>query len=441
MPAPLNQFSLVTAYIRLDTPVNGYSEYDITPYVAEFDIFENIDVPFLTGNIVFTDISALSSTIFFEGREHVYLEWSVGDQFYQKEFVVSEVTNDVKVVDGGSLISLALMEPHGALSYMTRLRSYREGTIDEIIHGLVTNHLNVEMDYEKMSKPSTTTLTVLDSDRTPLAIANHLTKNAVNDLNEPFYLYSTINEGILFKNLTDMESIGVPGTFTYSATQSASASRDVTDYSIISYVENVGASMIKRGKQHALSTKHIVVDPNTGQFTSNSYSYTDHVASKGKEGRYSDVDSNFRILDEDVLAEPMATLVEISPTELFPYTDSVSEEKVIERHQRKVSRQIDDRMIRQKTKTIVVYGTRFADDPEETKTVGRTIDIVIPKNWHSIQENGNMIDNQKSGNHLVMAARHIFKPLNNQYTISMMITKLDSSVDISDPNREETLPS
>lgn len=70
----------------------------LTSNVTDFQIFEHIDRPFLTGNIAFTDTQGLLSTIKFYGDEYVDITFSKtgSETDIKKTFSLDRIVNTAK---------------------------------------------------------------------------------------------------------------------------------------------------------------------------------------------------------------------------------------------------------------------------------------------------------------------------------------------------------
>ncbi len=185
-------------------------DLDITAAVARINIFENLEMPWLTGNLTFADNVKLQELLDFHGNEKLELEFEFPGEprrkTLKKKFVVYEVRQTVKVNDNTEVVVLLIVEEHFFLSQINIISKAYEGKPSEIISKVLTdNGLNMTLlagDDIEFQEP----YRYLTPYITPLEVCKVIQRSATNENGYPFYLFSSlgVEDKLIFRSLREL---------------------------------------------------------------------------------------------------------------------------------------------------------------------------------------------------------------------------------------------
>lgn len=420
-------------------------QYNLLQAVLEFNIFESLDVPYLTGNVVINDSSALGSELNFQGQERLRIVWEVDGVSHDKTFIVYAMSAQVKgMSDQVSTYVLELIEEHGFLSYFKRLKGYRSGNIADIISNLFVSELDID-EADLVLSPPAQTVQVLDNNRTPLGIAHWLVQRATNDVGEPMFLYSTLNGGIRLRGLSEMAADFPLADQTFALTQ---PSAPFAQTEIISRQRILGVTfhdnddMIEAARTGALRSTYFSIDPFKRTVQTTEFDAITHFENRKEVGStlypYSQFDENFTVQGKNIREFSSVYCSRIDTSGGFGEFKSYAEEIEADGNRAKISRESDTELLYRESFEITVNGHLFGST-EEHRTVGTVINIFIPKDQPSYQSGNDTADLRRSGKFLIMKSRHKFI-LEGDYHITHHIGRLGIPDDINDPNRDIRRP-
>ena len=185
----------------------GSNVAEIRNSVVQLEIFENIELPYLTGKLYFKDDAGAFDSIGFDGVETceiVFSQPKPGSNDIRKKFVVKSVLDTMKINDLGEAISLYLIEKVGYDGSIDRFSKSYTGTPLEIINKIATEKLGVTINQPSV-KPVQKTMKVVIPFLTPLeAIAFVMERMSTKD-GLPYYFYSAMNNSLLqIKSLEEL---------------------------------------------------------------------------------------------------------------------------------------------------------------------------------------------------------------------------------------------
>jgi hypothetical protein len=192
------------------------SQWDIQLNVYQIDIYENIDLPYLTGQLFVSDSNNMFEKINFRGTEKVDIRLRIpGDQNaipVEKSFRVINITKIAPTNDTSEAMVLDLIEEHAYLSRLKPISQSYEGLIDDMITKIARSELKKEVKpvfgfagvlQERMR--------VVIPNWTPLDTIRWLKDRATSERGLPMYVYSTLNDDeLLMTTLENMLSDRAP---------------------------------------------------------------------------------------------------------------------------------------------------------------------------------------------------------------------------------------
>ena len=102
--------------------------YDLSGSVAELNIFENIELPYLTGTIAIVDDVGFRSFIGIKGSERLLISLRASATktapVINKEFMVTGLATNISVNERTDVHILTLIESHAYLSSVTKISGF-----------------------------------------------------------------------------------------------------------------------------------------------------------------------------------------------------------------------------------------------------------------------------------------------------------------------------
>lgn len=393
--------------------------YDLTNMVAEIDIYESLQIPYLTASILIVDSSAMSSLINYNGTERVRLTLTpVAGIPIELSFNVYSVTGLTKgeTNDFVSTYSLNLIESHGLLSSFKRVRRAFSGNASDITAQIFREDLSVEIDQNRF-EPALQNFKVVIPNLTPLGAIDWVRKRATTEYGEPFYVYSTIRGGIAMRSAGSLLSeapmaevyrfssgpppMGLDERFLYLATQIQRMNVGSTD------------DLIKMAKTGAIASRFFSIDPLTRSINFVDFSQVENFQIRRDLGRTLHnnlpIDLSFRLPNGSPIDIDSAYFSQITTSQMHETIQAYDEEADPQLHRNKVASASTTMFLKNQEMDVVIASHNMFNSNSE-KSVGRVINIEVPKDQPIYQDTDKdaILDKRRSGRWLIARARHKF---------------------------------
>lgn len=442
---------------------------DITKIVVELNLYENLMVPYITGELMIADTEGLSNIIKASGQETIKVDLYVNQEFpLTREFIIYSVKKQTKNINTGSSIYVfSIIEKHGFFSYFQRINKSFTGNISDIIYNVYASELfgltetNNQTDIEANLlnadnfEPTSQTIKVISPNRTPLSFCMWLAKRATTEVGEPFFLYSSLREGPQFKSLFTLINTPLePNTPAYRYSQVyTSANFNDEAYRILNIDIPENDNSIALAKAGAFGILFQSIDPffktNDRAIYQAKFNQNEYFNEKTQKGRnladFNLYDDQFKIgpgftTQEDGSVTPGKSLSElnsqihseINTTFSFEDFNGYDEEPNVNRQLLKVKRSSDMAFMQKQKMSIIIPGYNMLKS-KANNSIGKVIDIRIPADrMHTQTPNDDEIYEKKKtagdrgGLYLTTMVRHRFG-LEQNYMASLEVTKLSSN--------------
>ena len=410
-------------------------EFDLAPVTVELEIFENITMPYLTGNIVFIDSRGVLAGVDIIGGEKIAVSiqsTKPGTFPVEKTFYVKSVNNAKRVNNSNEIVSLSLIEDIVFISALYNISKSYTGTCGDIISKISDSYLKrniaqVGDDYQRKFK-------VIIPNLAPIGSMQWIKRKATNELGFPFYLFSTlVGDDLVFTDLASLMDQNAMNTVPFGTDQAQAG----TGSSIVAQRRTVyGYDYSNNDDLYSLITagmvgsKHVSIDTMTGvpkefNFDVNADALQKYKSSlTTKNLRMLPFDPAFTYNDASLNTYQSRTIAQVMSsgaymTESYDKGLSYNQEDTVEGYKRKI---ISESMWNFLLKTVsywIINGVDFIDGRYNT-SIGRVIAVNVPFNT----DGDIKTDPKQSGDHLIIACRHMFK--SDGYYISMSGAKLGS---------------
>ena len=432
----------------------GDEPYHLASLVSEIQIFENIDLPYLTGKIMISDMVAVNERINWQGGENVTISVSIpGDpssELVTKEFVVTHVEHTVASSDTSQAFILSILEKHAYLSELICLSKAYAGKPEDIIRDILKDKLKISFEkVDELGESQQGSMRVVVPNISPLSAVRMMKDRMSNQNGLPYFIYSTLNdENLIFSNLEQMLSLPIlnkkyPYRYGQAYTNYASESHNVyiqatviSDYKITN-TEN----MFKMLKDGVVASRYDFVDTTLGDSFSSEVDYeklTDaKVMERMVEKNIFTTEQREKIYD-DVVKYDDKLLAEFNPNTYAQITTSNSyndgylnyfEERDANKHLQKVQNRILRKYLVKSPLHLEMPGFNFLRRTgQKNLTIGRQIRVEFLKNDQSIYNDeesrayDTVLDEKRSGDYIIYAMQHVLRP--EYYHVGMTCSKL-----------------
>jgi hypothetical protein len=409
-------------------------QYNLTASTLEVNLYEDIDRAYISGQIHILDSSAIAS-LNFTGSESIVLRlWNNEDYQIEKEFVIWQVTDHTPINETTTSFVLHIMEPHAFLNNFRFVSRAYNNNHSKIIQNVLKDYLNVDADIEESFQSSK----VVVPNLRPLQVCNWLTQDSTSQYGEPFFLYSSLKEGLKLRSLGSLYAEdALPIRF--QKNPAAPAEFNGHAKHILAHASISNERMVDIQRKGLLRAERFVIDPFTNSIRSKTYDYKAYFDKKVAENRelYDGLpyDPSFPINGEERLGTSNPIYASSVNTSLSfgSTTTGIDEESTLNDHLLIRQAEGDRYMLDKNAANVTIPGWHMLAYEENT-SIGRIIDINIPKPSPStVRNNAEAILDQKySGKFLITNVRHKFsfyEPAENY--VAALTLKRTSNLDNS----------
>ena len=178
--------------------------------VAEFNIFEDLNKPYLTGSILIGDDTGLMDDVKIKGDETITLiiaknpKLADAEPYFRLDFKVVSIMRQEKTADRAEVISMNLISVHAYNNNVLKISKSYTGKLEEISKSILRNFLDVES-ASNFTLPDGRELVTVDNSGSeqepikllvpylsPLETVEWLTERATDRWGTPFFIWGSI---------------------------------------------------------------------------------------------------------------------------------------------------------------------------------------------------------------------------------------------------------
>ena len=417
----MSQISAESEYqfqsVILSVPEKGI-EVDISQTIIELTLYESVEIPYITGNMVCVDTQFAFEELRMDGTER--LELSIVAQEYdytfKKKFIITRTIGKTKMDETGYAYNFYIAEEMFFIDVLKKVSNAYLGTPSEIIKSVLSSEFNRELDLiGKQSAQSA--FTYISPYISPLAIVETIRRRASDRNGYPFFVYATLKEDkIRMKSLSDMIETDpinkMPFTFSNAQNYSPERTKQLTN---IEFMRDAGTNdtveMLMNG---ALQNQYNVLNLSTNKRNDNNRFNITEILDKKSDSIYN---KDLKIQDK--------TLDQYDPNVLYSIVNHTTmdelgyhDEQDIEMHMNKMKSSALHKALDKKKINIMLPG--ILNFYEDIVFVGEQIMINLPRP-------GGNSDKVTSGPYVVLEVKHKFSE--NKYSQAMTCSKLTNSSD------------
>lgn len=403
--------------------------------IFQVDIFENIERPFLSGQIILSDNTGIYDKFLdIKGTERLLLQFSNPEttNVIEKRFVIRKVHSSTKTAERSESIILNIVDETYYIDTVLQFSKAFKGTPDVIIKNILKDQLNVEL-ISPLIGPYQGSMKVVVPYMTPLKAAKWITNRASTEHGFPYYLYATLFDSKLtLKSLEEMFTQDYWNTeydFQYSQARNERETNLVHPrnlYNINDFKQNNTEDTLLLMERGSIGSSYNVIDLTTGvsdtfRFNSDQL-FKDVIFGNKLLGKDTDKmlgllddtsvfgDDNFKLSDRNGQNYDRVVMVNTYNDIGNYYTGTFRLDAT--------SKAIKNIIVKSSAK-ISVGGYIFFSG-SENRTIGSKINIDFPNNRSDIEYQNK--DLKRSGEYVIHSCRHSF--IQERHIIDATIVKL-----------------
>lgn len=437
---PFELRSVLLSSERLPEPV------ELRNIVVDLDIFEHLEKPYMTGQMVLVDDTKIYEDADILGGEQIIITVSSTEETAKaitKTFRIAQVDNTQKINDNSQAILFHLIEEHGYISNLLNVNRFYTGQPSAIIQKISNNYLNMMVhgiiEDEQVIKCIVPNLTPIDA-------MKWLAQRATTPRGYPYYLFSTlVGDHIHFHDLgtllsepplngSDEDAPFMVSAVTGQSTMDQRVQKRIIKNHKFSTQENL-MKLINHG---VIGAQYEIVDTinegtKTFRFDANEDLFKrlieENVMTQAQQNppysaKFMYNDRSFHELNSRIMSMvggSGAYRTSTDPT----FFNSYSEANGKAEYKLGIISKAMSAVMKKNPLTINVDGQDFLHG-DVNKTVGNNIRIhfhsTSPEAGRDAGDDG--IDKKKSGDYLIYSTRHMFKQSVQKYEMTATCVKI-----------------
>lgn len=458
MAGTQQQYKIIEATMGADR-LGGFGKdattFDIKQLISEITLYETLDKPYVTGNIVVVDDAGLFEGIQFSGTEKLRLKIAGFNnqkvvmppgQDDPRVYIMTGIEKIIKNSSGNSSVyAITLIDEHAFYSRSKKISKSYSGNISKIVRRIIQSELRKNLDLSYTFKdtssevqPVQENIKVIVPNLSPLDAVDWLTSRATTETGSPYFVWATIHDNNLrYGNLDTMLTQKpfndrLPFTFNPSNIGTAEGQTELERSSIIKAVTFAKMSnTLKLVESGSLSAEYANTNLNTGEISRQHFSFRDTLK-KLNEADIIEI-NNQNVLDvglefenREIDTYDSKKYHTLTSTGVYGSNKSYHDEFDRAKFKKKLDSRAIVNHLYKNMMNIVVPGTGFF---VSGAAVGDIVNIQIASDNINVgkdKKRKTVMDANKSGNCLIYDVRHTFT--GRTHTVSMNVCKLESEV-------------
>jgi len=400
---------------------NEGASVDLKNVITDIEIFEHLDKPYLSGNVLFVDDADVYNSIDFSGSEKLSLKFSLQNTEatpIEKDFIIERTIKNARGNDKTSAVLFHIIEEHAFNSSLINVNKTYVGKPVEIIEKIIVDNLKKEFSTPILPDAQEP-IKVLIPNLTPIAAAMWIRDRTTTVDGVPYYFFSTLaNKKLHIIGLDEMLSISPdPKPYVYSqiaAAIAASSSINEQAYLIQGFKSKSNDEIISLVQKGFVGSQNYFYDPVIGSYTENRGTFfglnrtlsdlisKDIIRRNQNQIGYSE---NYELNGVPLSSLRSKVNTNLVTTNTYDNFNSYSQASTLGEHKLKVISEALREVLVRNSVEVVLPGRNFLDG-NYSNTIGNQIRIRFLGT--SSLEN-NKIDRKKSGDYLIYAIKHHFK--------------------------------
>ena len=407
--------------------------------VAEINIFESINTPYLTGNMVLIDDHDIYRLADVQGTERIKIEFALPtkeSQVIELNFVLLDVEGQIKNNDTTSTLIVNMIEDIGYYNELQQISKSYQGKGENILSNILKDNLNRNLINRSLTNSHQKPFRYIAPFISPLDAAKKVLSNMTTETGMPYFLYSSIFSKDY--NLVDLETIlskkteafnkGSP--FKFSQITSSTSDIETQATSITAMSNSNLENTLKLAKRGAVGSDYNHINLTSGKIYPSHLNVDQQIRSFISNET---IDADFKsvLIDNKFVADPegidersISDFNTKNKISLGIHTYPNSEYNAFKQPEFDIfttlleTRKSILNMLMKNIYEIYVPGLLFSAKNSKT-SVGNKIEIEILTNDDQAK-----IDDKRSGDFIILTKRHIFNVPDGLHNVSMGISRL-----------------
>jgi hypothetical protein len=402
---------------------------DISAAIVELNIFENIEIPYLTGIVLINDEFDLLNRISFVGTERLEIKIAQPNNpnTITKKFVVELIERSEKVNDQQEMLMIRIIEEHAYNSDLIRFSKAFTGKPEKIIEKILSDQLKITLANKSVESAQPSLMKVVVPYMTPLQSCEWMRARASTINGSPYFLYSALNEKNLV--LSDLDSILSTGTwngnidrpFTYSQKNSSFVDETNVErqsFTIESYTYGNTENTLALARQGIFGAQYYFTDLSSGITEQQHFDITNVVEKMNHTGVLAGgktlaIDVDYVVNNQQINKINSAHIHQIISNGSYPDYSNYYEEggDAIAKYMLNASNVALRYLLFKNSIQFKVPGFNFLTGTN--RSIGKMVEVNIFNSDMTLQTRPGvsmeeMRDKKKSGDYLIYAVRHVF---------------------------------
>ena len=196
--------------------------------VTDIDIYESLDKPYLTGEVVLVDNNNFIENADILGAENITIALKsarTGTNTIVKNFYINKITHQQRVNDNSQVVVLHIIEDILHLANLFNVNRYYEGTGSDIIEKICGEFMGRQLTTERTDLQN---LKLIVPNLDPLQACKWIADNLTSVHGFPYYFYSTlVSPKVVLRDLVSLiTSVPLNTNSVYQWSQSAVQSHE-----------------------------------------------------------------------------------------------------------------------------------------------------------------------------------------------------------------------
>ena len=204
---PQSQYLIESAIFTADrNPSLDNKPLDISRSIAELNIYESVELPYLTGTCALVDDVRFRDAIGIKGSERItftILPYEDAEPII-KTFMITGIAANTTANERTEVHTLTLMEEHGYLSSVMKISESYTGLPEQIVENILNSHLGKVVRYESrvaLQQKMKVNIPYWN----PLQATEWLRDRMASSVGAPYFLYASFRDDLL--RLEDLDNM------------------------------------------------------------------------------------------------------------------------------------------------------------------------------------------------------------------------------------------
>ena len=401
--------------------------------VTDIEIFEHLDKPWITAQLMFVDAMRLFDRLDINGHESltITVKNSNEDDPIVKEFIVNKIIRSIKGNEQNEVTAFHLVEKHAYKSNLINVNRAYSGYPDRMIGSILDGYLNKDL-LVRCSSINQSKIKMIIPNKTPLDAAIMIKNRTTTNEGLPVYMFSSFNNDYItladLGRIIDQPPVNTKSPFFYGLTENHTEVTGYRHIKIYDYkIANTDelSSLIGKGLVNA---KYSFYDSLSGDFKNYNYDIVknavEHIPDLPNQSK--NFPDNLEI--DDIKIQNYSSKQMSAIHSSGAYDDATGRFKSFQEefdptnHEKKITARSLKHLLMKTPLDIRVPGSGFLHNDADT-TIGNKIRVLFLGNAE-LNKTFVPLDLKKSGDYIIYAAKHTMST--TRYDITFSCVKLNS---------------